>query len=130
MKVNLKVMLKQKSNHFIVQNLSKHSLKASAWWAKCENVQQFYFKRKRQRTSTKNARKTCYWNLIFVIYSYSTWARRQLKHARHVDTWARKVCNIADSILSVSDEVVIFIEKIIQLNKIEICVTLSASSKR
>ena len=43
----------------------------------------FYFSGKRQRKSTKNLSKTCHWKLIFVIWSYSTWALRQ---ARHVST--------------------------------------------
>ena len=41
----------------------------------------------KDKKSTKNLSKTCHWKLIFVICSYSTWARR---HARQFDTWARK----------------------------------------
>ena len=60
---------------------------------------QFFFAGKRQREITKNRSKTCYWKLIFVIWSYSTWARRHAthvgtcarEHARHVGTWARKL---------------------------------------
>ena len=39
---------------------------------------------------SQNVTKTCYWKLIFVIRSYSTWARRHAKHASHVGTWARR----------------------------------------
>ena len=60
---------------------------------------QFFFTGKRQREITKNRSKTCYWKLIFVIWSYSTWARRHAthvgtcarEHARHVGTQARKL---------------------------------------
>ena len=44
------------------------------------------FHRKKTKINHKNVRKTCYWKLIFVICSYSTWRR---KHARNVGTWAR-----------------------------------------
>ena len=47
----------------------------------------FYFSGKPQRKSAENLSKTCYWKLIFVIWSYSMWA---LRYARHVGTWARK----------------------------------------
>ena len=50
----------------------------------------FLFHRKKTKGNLKNVRKTCYWKLIFVICSYSTWARRYEKQARHVITWARK----------------------------------------
>ena len=56
------------------------------------------FHRKRTKNNQKNVRKTCYWKLIFVICSYSTWRHENTrhigmwprKHARHVDTWAHK----------------------------------------
>ena len=41
------------------------------------------FLRKKTKKKTKNLSKTCHWKLIFVIWSYSTWAFR---HARHVGT--------------------------------------------
>ena len=96
----------------------------------------FYFSGKRERKSTKNLSKTCQWNLIFVIWSYSTWVSKHArhagaltrkharhvgtwarkhdgqvgtwarKHAKHVSTWARKTRNLADSYL------VVFIRKI------------------
>ena len=80
-------MLKQKSNQFLVEE-------------QCKNVQQFYFTGKERKNNHKSARKTYYWKLIFVICSYSTWARNHLgtkstqgtlprEHARHVATWAR-----------------------------------------
>ena len=69
----------------------------------------FYFIGERQRKSTKNLRKICHWKLIFVIWSYNTWARNctrhggtwagkhtihvamwSYKHARHDSTWTRK----------------------------------------
>ena len=46
-----------------------------------------FFTGKRQRKSTKNLSKICHWKLVFVIWSYSTWARG---HARHLSMWGRK----------------------------------------
>ena len=54
----------------------------------------FYFTGKRQRKSAKNVSKRCHWKIIFVIWSYSTWARR---HARHVGTWAREHARHVDT---------------------------------
>ena len=48
------------------------------------------FHRKKTKNNHKNVRKTCYWKLIFVICSCSTWAGRHAKHTRHAGTWARK----------------------------------------
>ena len=75
------------------------------------------FHRKKIKNNHKNVRKTCYWKLIFVICSYSTWRHkharhagtwahkharhvgtRARKHAKHVGTWARKASNLAGSI--------------------------------
>ena len=50
----------------------------------------FLFHRKKTKGNLKNVRKTSYWKLIFVICSYSTWARRYEKQARLVVTWVRK----------------------------------------
>ena len=46
---------------------------------------------------SQNVTKTCYWKLIFVIRSYSTWARRHTKHASHVGTWARRHARHVDT---------------------------------
>ena len=48
------------------------------------------FHRKKTKNNHKNVRKTCYWELIFVICSYSTWVRGHAKHAKDVGTWARR----------------------------------------
>ena len=64
------------------------------------------FHRKKTKNNHKNVRKTCYWKLIFVICSYSTWARRHAstqgtpapkaskmwarRYAIHVGMWVRK----------------------------------------
>ena len=48
------------------------------------------FHRKKTKNNHKNVRKTCYWKLVFVICSYSTWACRHAKYERHVGTWTRK----------------------------------------
>ena len=56
-----------------------------------------WFRRKKTKNNHKNARKTCYWNINFVICSYSTWARRHVKHAKYVGTWARKHARHVDT---------------------------------
>ena len=50
----------------------------------------FISQEKERKNHYKNVRETYYWKLIFVICSYSTWARRHEKHARHVGMWALK----------------------------------------
>ena len=87
LKITLKVLLKQKSKHLIVQCLSQHPLRASTWSEKwrhgipnsqnkflqrhsflsCTFRIQFYFIGKRQRKSIKNLTKTCHGKVIFVI---------------------------------------------------------------
>ena len=57
-----------------------------------------FISQEKTKSNLKNVRKTCYWKLIFVICSYSTWRFKDArhvdtwphKHARHVGTWARK----------------------------------------
>ena len=48
-----------------------------------------HFRGKRKRKSIKNLSKTCHWKPNFVTWHY--------RHARHVDTWARKARSLADS---------------------------------
>ena len=43
-----------------------------------------FISQEKDRKSTQNLSKTCHWKLIYVIWSYSTWARRQ------VSTWTRE----------------------------------------
>ena len=62
-------MLKQKKiNHFIVPMFIIAPVKGFRLVRKTQECTTVYFTRKRQRKSTKNLKKTCYWKLIFVIW--------------------------------------------------------------
>ena len=74
LKITLKVMLKRRSNHFIVQSLKQHPLKASAGKSNARMYNIFISQEKERKKNQKNVRKTYYWKLIFVICGYSTWS--------------------------------------------------------
>ena len=76
-------------------NISKSKIKP-----RCATV---LFGRKKTKNNHKNVRKTCYWKLIFVICSYSTWTRRHAKHTRHVATWARTQDTLTREYVSTKD---------------------------
>ena len=59
------------------------------WIPTCRTrfVYSFISQEKGKEKIPKNLSETCHWKLIFIIWSYSTWAHR---HARHVSTLARK----------------------------------------
>ena len=54
------------------------------------------FHRKMTKNNHKNERKICYWKLVFVICSYSTWARRHAKQG--MSTWPREHVDTLDTL--------------------------------
>ena len=101
LKITLKVILKQKWNHFILQVCHSTRNRLPPGKSNARIYNSFISQEKERKNNHKSVRKTYYWKLIFVIYSYSTWARRHLgtkstqgtlqcKHVRHVGTWLRK----------------------------------------
>ena len=84
-------MLKQKIKPFLLYKVC-HSTRWKLPPGKCNAriYNSFISQEKERKDHYKNVRVTYYWKLIFVICSYSTWARRHEKHARHVGMWARE----------------------------------------
>ena len=90
-------MLKQKSNHFIVQFV-KAPVKGFRLIREMQECTTVLFHRKKTKNNHKNVRKTCYWKpfLLFVVIAsehvgtQSTQGTLARQHGRHVGTWERK----------------------------------------
>ena len=77
LKITLKVMLKQKSNHFIVQSLSQHPLKASPGKSNARMYNSFISQEKERKSNHKKQRKDIIENLFLLFVAIAR---------EHVDT--------------------------------------------
>ena len=78
LKITLRVMLKQRSNHFIVQSLSQHPLKASAGKSNARMYNSFISQEKERKSNQKK----CAENILLETYFCYLWLWR-------AGVWAR-----------------------------------------